>query len=104
MVRRGDRHDGHCLFLLRPLLDGLQIAGLAGRVDTLPGVAQLALAVLVFDLISYAVHRGLHQSDLLGSIHKVGAEQGRTTRPPRALLGHRRVRHDPVLQHGQCRG
>ena len=34
-------------------------------------LARFALAVLVFDLISYAVHRGLHRSDLLWNIHKV---------------------------------
>jgi sterol desaturase/sphingolipid hydroxylase (fatty acid hydroxylase superfamily) len=59
------------VFLLRPLLDGLQVAALAERVGTLPGVAQFALAVLLFDLISYAVHRALHRSDLLWNIHKV---------------------------------
>jgi sterol desaturase/sphingolipid hydroxylase (fatty acid hydroxylase superfamily) len=59
------------VFLLRPLLDGFQIAPLAERVSTLPPVPRFALAVLVFDLISYAVHRGLHGSDVLWSIHKV---------------------------------
>ena len=59
------------VFVLRPLLDGLQIAALAERVGALPGMARFALAVLVFDLISYGVHRGLHRSDLLWSIHKV---------------------------------
>jgi len=59
------------LFLLRPLLDGVQIVPLAQRVSTLPTVARFALAMLVFDLISYAVHRGLHRSDLLWSFHKV---------------------------------
>jgi len=59
------------VFVLRPLLDGLQIAALTDLVGTLPVVARLALAVVVFDLTSYAVHRGLHRSDLLWSIHKV---------------------------------
>jgi sterol desaturase/sphingolipid hydroxylase (fatty acid hydroxylase superfamily) len=59
------------VFVLRPLLDGLQIAAVADRVGALPVVARFAVAVLVFDLISYAVHRGLHRSDLLWSIHKV---------------------------------
>ncbi len=59
------------VFVLRPLLDGLQIPALAERVGALPGVARFALAVLVFDLISYAVHRGLHRSELLWNIHKV---------------------------------
>ena len=59
------------VFVLRPVFDRLTIEPIARYVGDLPALGRFALALLLFDLVSYGVHRGLHKSDLLWNIHKV---------------------------------
>ena len=59
------------VFVLQPQISKLAIEPLARNVAAMPTAARVVLALLVFDLISYAVHRALHRSDLLWSFHKV---------------------------------
>ncbi len=59
------------VFVLRPVFDRLTIGPIARSIRDLPAAGRFALALLLFDLVSYGVHRGLHSSDLLWNIHKV---------------------------------
>src|SRR4051812_27046229 len=59
------------VFVLRPVFDRVAIGPVARVVHDLPVVGRFALALLMFDLVSYGVHRGMHASDLLWSIQKV---------------------------------
>jgi sterol desaturase/sphingolipid hydroxylase (fatty acid hydroxylase superfamily) len=59
------------VFVLRPVFDRLTVEPIARYVGDLPALGRFALALLLFDLVSYGVHRGLHKSDLLWNIHKV---------------------------------
>jgi sterol desaturase/sphingolipid hydroxylase (fatty acid hydroxylase superfamily) len=59
------------VFVLRPLLTRLSIAPLAHALAGLPFLVKLALGVVVFDLVSFVVHSGLHRYDALWNIHKV---------------------------------
>ena len=59
------------VFVLRPAFDGIAIGPIARVVRDLPALGRFGLALLLFDLVSYGVHRGMHKSDLLWSIHKV---------------------------------
>jgi sterol desaturase/sphingolipid hydroxylase (fatty acid hydroxylase superfamily) len=58
-------------FVLQPVLARFAIGPLADRVAPLPLVAKLAIGIVVFDLVSFLVHRRLHRSDALWSFHKV---------------------------------
>lgn len=57
--------------VFRPLLRHLAIPGVADVVGVLPLVARLALAIVVYDFVAFAVHVGIHRSDALWSVHKV---------------------------------
>jgi sterol desaturase/sphingolipid hydroxylase (fatty acid hydroxylase superfamily) len=59
------------VFVLRPVLDHIAVAPVARVVRDLPVLGRFALALLIFDLVSYGVHRGMHRSNLLWNIHKV---------------------------------
>ena len=59
------------ILLVRPVFDRLTIEPIANIVRDLPVPARFVLALLLFDLVAYAVHRALHQSDLLWNLHKV---------------------------------
>lgn len=59
------------VFVLQPQISRLAIRPVADRVSALPTIARFIVAFLVFDLISYAVHRGLHRSNVLWNFHKV---------------------------------
>ena len=59
------------MFALRPLIAPLAIVPAERFVLGLPVAIRLALGFLLFDLISYGVHRGLHRSNLLWKFHKV---------------------------------
>ena len=59
------------VFVLRPILSRLSIRPIAGTIDGLPLIAKLAIALVVFDFVSFTVHRGLHRYDVLWNIHKV---------------------------------
>jgi sterol desaturase/sphingolipid hydroxylase (fatty acid hydroxylase superfamily) len=58
-------------FVLRPQLAKLAIPGVAHAVAVLPPTARLLGAVVVYDLVAFAVHVGIHRSDALWSVHKV---------------------------------
>jgi sterol desaturase/sphingolipid hydroxylase (fatty acid hydroxylase superfamily) len=59
------------VFVFRPVLATLAIKPVGDVVDRLPFAAKLAIGVLVFDLVSFLVHRALHRYDVLWNIHKV---------------------------------
>ena len=59
------------VFVLRPVFDRIAIEPIARGVRDLPVAGRFALALVLFDVVSYAVHRGMHKSDLLWNIHKV---------------------------------
>jgi sterol desaturase/sphingolipid hydroxylase (fatty acid hydroxylase superfamily) len=59
------------VYLFRPQLEKLSIEPIARLVDRVPTVGQLLVALLVFDFVSFLVHRQLHRSDVLWNVHKV---------------------------------
>jgi len=59
------------VYVIRPILARVAIDPLARHVADLPLAARLLLGLVVFDLVSFAVHVGLHRSDRLWSFHKV---------------------------------
>ena len=59
------------VFVLRPVLSLLTIAPLRDAIAGAPFLAKLALGVVIFDLVSFLVHRGLHSHDVLWNLHKV---------------------------------
>jgi len=59
------------MFVLRPQLEKLTIRPIADTLDRLPLLARLAAALVVFDFVSFVVHRCLHRYDVLWSVHKV---------------------------------
>ena len=59
------------VFVFRPVLSAASIAPLADRVGDLPLAAKVLLGLVVFDFVSFLVHRGLHRSDVLWNLHKV---------------------------------
>lgn len=58
-------------FVFRPQLSKLALPAVAGSVGALPAPLRLGLAVVVYDLVAFAVHVGIHRSDVLWSVHKV---------------------------------
>lgn len=59
------------VFVFRPVLTQLSIPPLREAVAGMPFLGKLAVGVVVFDLISFLVHRALHRHDALWNIHKV---------------------------------
>jgi lathosterol oxidase len=59
------------VFLFRPMLANLTIAPVRGALAGLPPVVELLIAIVVFDGVSFVVHRCLHRYDPLWNIHKV---------------------------------
>lgn len=59
------------VLLLRPMFDRVAIEPVARAVRDLPAPVLFVLALLLFDLVAYGVHRALHRSDVLWSLHKV---------------------------------
>jgi sterol desaturase/sphingolipid hydroxylase (fatty acid hydroxylase superfamily) len=59
------------VFLLRPVLARLSIRPLRDALAGAPFLGKVAIGVVVFDLMSFLVHRCLHRYDALWSIHKV---------------------------------
>lgn len=55
-------------FVFLPQLSKLAVVDVAGG---LPAAMELVLAVVVYDFVAFAVHVGIHRSDLLWSVHKV---------------------------------
>ena len=58
-------------FVVRPVLARLSIGPLRGALAEAPFLAKLVLGVVLFDLVSFLVHRCLHRYDALWNIHKV---------------------------------
>src|SRR5262245_39929754 len=59
------------VFVFRPVLARLAVDPVASRVADLPLAARLALGLVIFDFVSFLVHRQLHRSDTLWNLHKV---------------------------------
>src|SRR5262245_7748937 len=59
------------VFVFRPALARLAVDPVAGWVGGLPLPARLLLGLVIFDLVSFLVHVGLHRSDTLWNLHKV---------------------------------
>ena len=58
-------------FVFQPLLSMLAIPGVAEPIGEAPLVVQVGLGIVVYDLVAFAVHVGIHRSDTLWSVHKV---------------------------------
>ena len=56
--------------MFRPQLSKLAIPR-GGRLDRTPTDGNRLLVAVVYDLVAFAVHLGIHRSDLLWSVHKV---------------------------------
>jgi sterol desaturase/sphingolipid hydroxylase (fatty acid hydroxylase superfamily) len=59
------------MFVFRPQLSKLAMPASANLIGRLGLVPRVVLAVVVYDLIAFAVHVGIHRSDALWSVHKV---------------------------------
>jgi sterol desaturase/sphingolipid hydroxylase (fatty acid hydroxylase superfamily) len=59
------------VFVFRPVLAELSIAPIRDALAGAPFLAKLLLGVVVFDLVSFVIHRCLHRYDALWNIHKV---------------------------------
>jgi sterol desaturase/sphingolipid hydroxylase (fatty acid hydroxylase superfamily) len=59
------------VFVFRPVLSMLAIEPLADRMADLPLTVELLVGLIVFDLVSFVVHVGLHRSETLWNFHKV---------------------------------
>ncbi len=59
------------VFLFRPLLTNMSIGPARTAVAGMPFALKLLIGVVVFDFVSFLVHRALHRYDLLWNIHKV---------------------------------
>jgi sterol desaturase/sphingolipid hydroxylase (fatty acid hydroxylase superfamily) len=59
------------VYVFRPQLEKLSIRPIGRLVEHVPSVGQLLIALLIFDFVSFVVHRQLHRSDVLWNVHKV---------------------------------
>lgn len=59
------------VFVVRPVLEVVSITSLRHAVAAVPYGLKLLAGVVVFDFVSFLVHRALHRFDLLWSLHKV---------------------------------
>src|SRR5687767_3460679 len=59
------------VFVFRPVLAKLSFGPVSEAVAGAPFLVKLLIGVVVFDLVSFLVHRCLHRYDRLWSIHKV---------------------------------
>lgn len=59
------------VFVFRPVLADLAIPSIRDALDGTPFLLKLLIGVVVFDFVSFLVHRGLHRYDVLWNIHKV---------------------------------
>jgi sterol desaturase/sphingolipid hydroxylase (fatty acid hydroxylase superfamily) len=58
-------------FVFRPQLEKLALPGVAEAVGNLSFVVRLGIAIVVYDLVSTAIHATMHRSNALWSVHKV---------------------------------
>ncbi|MDP9333231.1 MAG: sterol desaturase family protein, partial [Actinomycetota bacterium] len=59
------------VFVLQPQLSKLAVGPISRTVGQLPAAVRLLLALLVFDFVAFAVHVGVHRSNILWNVHKV---------------------------------
>ena len=59
------------VFVFRPLLTRLAVTPIRDQIMRLPLAVKLVVAVLVFDFVSFLVHRTMHRYQPLWNIHKV---------------------------------
>jgi lathosterol oxidase len=59
------------MFVFRPQLAKLAVGPVRSAVAGLPLVAKVILGLIVFDFVSFLVHRALHRFDVLWNVHKV---------------------------------
>jgi sterol desaturase/sphingolipid hydroxylase (fatty acid hydroxylase superfamily) len=59
------------VFVFRPVLSRLAIAPLRDALAGRPVAVKLLVGIVVFDLVSFLVHRALHRYDALWKFHKV---------------------------------
>jgi sterol desaturase/sphingolipid hydroxylase (fatty acid hydroxylase superfamily) len=59
------------VFVFRPVLGYLSIGPVRDAVAGAPFLVKLLIGVVVFDLVSFLVHRALHRYDRLWNLHKV---------------------------------
>jgi sterol desaturase/sphingolipid hydroxylase (fatty acid hydroxylase superfamily) len=59
------------VFVFRPVLTTVALGPARDLLAGAPFIAKLLIGVVVFDLVSFLVHRALHRYDALWSIHKV---------------------------------
>jgi sterol desaturase/sphingolipid hydroxylase (fatty acid hydroxylase superfamily) len=59
------------VFVFRPVLANLNVGPIRDAIGGAPFLAKLLLGVVVFDVVSFFVHRALHRYNLLWNIHKV---------------------------------
>jgi len=59
------------VFVFRPVLANLAIAPVRDTIAGAPFLLKLAVGLVVFDFVSFVVHRCLHRYHLLWNIHKV---------------------------------
>ena len=62
---------GVSTFVFQPVLVHLAIPGVSATVADLPAAVRFLVAVAVFDAVAFAVHLGMHRSDLFWRVHKV---------------------------------
>src|SRR5438552_7635060 len=59
------------VFAFRPVLANVAIAPVRDAIAGAPFLLKLLLGVVVFDFVSFLVHRALHRYDTLWDVHKV---------------------------------
>jgi sterol desaturase/sphingolipid hydroxylase (fatty acid hydroxylase superfamily) len=59
------------VYVFRPVLANVAIAPVRDAIAAAPFLLKLLLGVVVFDFVSFLVHRALHRYDPLWNIHKV---------------------------------
>src|SRR5262245_16927651 len=59
------------VFVFRPQLAKLAVGPISRPINSLPLAVKVALALVVFDFVSFVVHVSLHRFDVLWNVHKV---------------------------------
>src|SRR5262245_47279633 len=59
------------VFVFRPQLAKLAVGPISRPINSLPLAVKVALALVVFDFVSFLVHVSLHRFDVLWNVHKV---------------------------------
>ena len=59
------------VFVVRPALQSVAVGELRDALAGVPFLVKLLIGVVLFDFVSFLVHRALHRYDVLWNIHKV---------------------------------